>query len=169
MVLSCDRIIWLFYEPKDLNIMSGSHFIDPEWSPSALVTRRLRDASIAHASRLAERTTIESLLPPTHEFDVVDAVHPLANMALRRSLCPQPPLDDGVTGGGSSVSCDVHFSGMNVRLDPLERCAPHRIIVPSQGSFVRGEFPIAATGLLCPLTQHGISSVDCLARLHRHC
>eukprot|EP00584_Thalassiosira_punctigera_P026636 CAMPEP_0172578504 /NCGR_PEP_ID=MMETSP1067-20121228/138769_1 /TAXON_ID=265564 ORGANISM="Thalassiosira punctigera, Strain Tpunct2005C2" /NCGR_SAMPLE_ID=MMETSP1067 /ASSEMBLY_ACC=CAM_ASM_000444 /LENGTH=1253 /DNA_ID=CAMNT_0013371201 /DNA_START=412 /DNA_END=4173 /DNA_ORIENTATION=- len=51
-------------------------------------------------------------------------------MALSRSHCPQPPLDDAVTGGSSSVSCDVHFSGMNVRLDPLERCAPHRIVVP---------------------------------------
>jgi hypothetical protein len=127
-------------------------FIDPEWSPTALVTRRLRDAGAVHASRLAERTTVESLLPrrgdggrsvpscpdddddDDDDGDIAAAAehhhHPLASAALMRSSCPQPPLDDAVTGGGSSAPCDVHFSGMNVRLDPLERCAPHRIVVP---------------------------------------
>mmetsp|Transcript_20449 Transcript_20449/g.44383 ORF Transcript_20449/g.44383 Transcript_20449/m.44383 type:complete len:1312 (+) Transcript_20449:63-3998(+) len=109
--------------------------IDPEWSPTVLVTRRLRDASVVHASRLAEQTTIESSLRVGGPEDTVggddgNRIHPLAKIALSRSSCPQPPLDDGITGGGSSVSCDVHFSGMNVRLDPLERCAPHRIVVP---------------------------------------
>lgn len=134
----------------------GTLFIDPEWSPSALVTRRLRDVRIVHASRLAERTTIESLLLQSRgaddekeekdDDDVVGdsgrttAIYPLARMALPRSSCPQPPNDDGITGGGSSVSCDVHFSAMNIRLDPLERCAPHRIVVPSEGSVgFRGE------------------------------
>ena len=133
--------------------MSG--FIDPEWSPSALVTRRLRDVSIVHASRLAERTTIESLLQSRGNDDeevkddnddivgdssATSAIYPIARMALPRSSCPQPPNDDGITGGGSSVSCDVHFSAMNIRLDPLERCAPHRIVVPSEGSVgFRGE------------------------------
>lgn len=135
----------------------GTLFIDPEWSPSALVTRRLRDIRIVHASRLAERTTIESLLLQLHgenddeevdddDDDVVGdnggttAVYSLARMAHPRSSCPQPPNDDGITGGGSSVSCDVHFSAMNIRLDPLERCAPHRIVVPSEGSVgFRGE------------------------------
>lgn len=129
---------------------SGTRFIDPEWSPSALVTRRLRDVSIAHASRLAERTTIESLLLQSRgnddekeekddDDDVVGdggrktAINPIARMALPRSSCPQPPNDDGITGGGSSVSCDVHFSAMNIRLDALERCAPHRIVVPDEG------------------------------------
>ena len=142
------------------NTMAGAQkamFIDPEWSPTALVTRRLRDAGAIHASRLAERTTVESLLPrrgdggrsvvPSYSVDDDDDEeeedndddiaaaaehhhHPLASAALMRSSCPQPPLDDAVTGGGSSAPCDVHFSGMNVRLDPLERCAPHRIVVP---------------------------------------
>mmetsp|Transcript_21613 Transcript_21613/g.52202 ORF Transcript_21613/g.52202 Transcript_21613/m.52202 type:complete len:1326 (+) Transcript_21613:117-4094(+) len=124
--------------------------IDPEWNPSVLLTRRLRDASVSHASRLAERTTIESSLLSSSgyadNFTATDkggeGVHPLAKIAISRSSCPQPPLDDGITGGGSSVSCDVHFSGMNVRLDPLERCAPHRIVVPQSeenADKVRGE------------------------------
>jgi len=120
--------------------------IDPELSPNVLVTRRLHDSSAVHASRLAQRTTIESSLcagvtdtgggdggggdANTPKVVANDGIHPLAKIALSRSSCPQPPLDDGVTGGSSSVSCDVHFSGMNVRLDPLERCAPHRIVVP---------------------------------------
>lgn len=119
------------------------HLIDPEWSPTVLVTRRLRDASSnKHVSRLAERTTVESSLHSSNNDDKNKdddgRVHPLAKIALARSHCPQPPLDDGITGGGSSVSCDVHFSGMNVRLDPLERCAPNRIVVP-QSDGVRGE------------------------------
>mmetsp|Transcript_18981 Transcript_18981/g.35373 ORF Transcript_18981/g.35373 Transcript_18981/m.35373 type:complete len:385 (+) Transcript_18981:421-1575(+) len=121
--------------------------IDPELSPNVLVTRRLHDSSAVHASRLAQRTTIESSLcagpkdtgggggggggdANAPEVIANDGIHSLAKIALSRSSCPQPPLDDGVTGGSSSVSCDVHFSGMNVRLDPLERCAPHRIVVP---------------------------------------
>lgn len=125
--------------------------IDPEWSPTLLVTRRLHDASVTHASRLAERTTVESSLRagPKDKSGADgnakagnDGIHPLAKLALSRSSCPQPPLDDGITGGGSSVSCDVHFSGMNVRLDPLERCAPHRIVVPQSeedADRIRGE------------------------------
>ena len=103
--------------------------------PTVLVTRCLRDtSSITHASRLAERTTIESSLYPTTNSSNDDnndgTHHPLAKMVLARSTCPQPPLDDGITGGGSSVSCDMHFSGINTRLDPLERCAPHHIVDP---------------------------------------
>lgn len=123
------------------------HFIDPEWSPTILVTRRLRDSSSnKHVSRLAERTTVESSLHGSNNVATGKnqddgGVHPLAKIALARSYCPQPPLDDGITGGGSSVSCDVHFSGMNVRLDPLERCAPNRIVVPQsdENRGVRGE------------------------------
>ena len=100
------------------NTMAGAQkaiFIDPEWSPTALVTRRLRDAGAFHASRLAERTTIESLLPrrgdggrsvPSYsdvggedddeddedDDDIAAAAehrhHPLASAALMRSSCP---------------------------------------------------------------------------------
>ena len=114
--------------------------MDPEWNPSVLVARRLRDAAATHASCLAERTTVESSLcagPGDGGDDAPSAAaadgggaRPLSELALERSSCPQPPLDDGITGGGSSVPFDVHFSGMNVRLDPLKRCAPHRIVVP---------------------------------------
>lgn len=125
------------------------HSIDPEWSPTVLVSRRVNDYVI-HASRLGERTTIESSLRAGPTDTVADdnaqadndGIHPLAKLALSRSSCPQPPLDDGVTGGGSSVSCDVHFSGVNVRLDPLERCAPHRTVVPQSdddAGRIRGE------------------------------
>lgn len=149
-------LVWAWSHRQSMS-GSGTLFIDPEWSPSALVTRRLRDVSIVHASRLAERTTIESLLLQSRgnddekeekddDDDVVGdggrttAIYPIARMALPRSSCPQPPNDDGITGGGSSVSCDVHFSAMNIRLDPLERCAPHRIVVPDEGSVgFRGE------------------------------
>jgi len=97
-----------------------------------LVSRRLRDACVTNASRLSEQSTIESSSnnDPASIIPNNTVVHPLAQIALARSLCPQPPLDDGITGGGSSVSCDVHYSGMNVRLDPLERAAPHKIVVP---------------------------------------
>lgn len=95
-----------------------------------LVSRRLRDAYVTNASRLSERSTIEASSNENQDPVHHDVVHPLAQIALARSSCPQPPLDDGITGGGSSVSCDVHYSGMNVRLDPLERAAPHKIVVP---------------------------------------
>ena len=115
-----------------------NQLMDPEWSPTVLMTRRLRDAPITHASRLAECSTIESTLrsgssnaSSSNVDENEGVVHPLAKIAYSRSSCPQPPLDDAVTGGGSSVSSDMHFAGMSVRLDPLERCAPHRIVVPS--------------------------------------
>jgi hypothetical protein len=96
-----------------------------------LVKRRLRDACVTNSSLLSERTTIES---SSSDVDIVPnnnvVVHPLAQIALKRSSCPQPPLDDGITGGGSSVSCDVHYAGMDLKLGPLERAAPHRIVVP---------------------------------------
>ena len=95
-----------------------------------LVSRRLRDACVTLSSCLSEQTTIESSSTTPTADENNDVVHPLARIALARSSCPQPPLDDGITGGGSSVSCDVHYAGMNVRLDPLERVAPHRIVVP---------------------------------------
>lgn len=97
-----------------------------------LVSRRLRDACVTNASRLSERSTIEASSKNNDQASVAknNAVHPLAQIALARSSCPQPPLDDGITGGGSSVSCDVHYSGMNVRLDPLERAAAEKIVVP---------------------------------------
>ena len=146
----------------------GSLSMDPEWNPTVLVNKRLHDASSgAHTSRLAERTTIEASLrgggggsKDTHHVgentgvgattnifgeSVGDGVHPLAKIALSRASVPQPPLDDGITGGGSSVSCDVHFAGMDVQLDPLERCAPDRIVVPQNednagaGDGYRGE------------------------------
>mmetsp|Transcript_26731 Transcript_26731/g.55214 ORF Transcript_26731/g.55214 Transcript_26731/m.55214 type:complete len:1342 (+) Transcript_26731:142-4167(+) len=113
--------------------LSGSVH-DPSWNPHNLVSRRLREACNIHASRLSERTTISSSVssanapPPTEIYNQV--IHPLARASLPRSSCPQPPLDDAITGGGSSVACNVHFSGMNVKLDPLERAAPHRIVVP---------------------------------------
>jgi|SaaInl74LU_5_DNA_1037368.scaffolds.fasta_scaffold09460_3 hypothetical protein len=106
--------------------------VDPAWNPHVLVSRRLRDACVTNASRLSEQSTIESSSnnDPASIIPNNTVVHPLAQIALARSLCPQPPLDDGITGGGSSVSCDVHYSGMNVRLDPLERAGPHKIVVP---------------------------------------
>eukprot|EP00581_Thalassiosira_minuscula_P000244 CAMPEP_0183737440 /NCGR_PEP_ID=MMETSP0737-20130205/51967_1 /TAXON_ID=385413 /ORGANISM="Thalassiosira miniscula, Strain CCMP1093" /LENGTH=230 /DNA_ID=CAMNT_0025971717 /DNA_START=17 /DNA_END=706 /DNA_ORIENTATION=- len=128
------------------------HPMDPESNPTVVVTQRLNDSSVVHASRLAQRTTIESTLcagpKDTVGSDGGDSktssngIHPLAKIAISRSSCPQPPLDDGITGGSSSASCDLHFAGMNVRLDPLERCAPHRIVVPQSeedAHRIRGE------------------------------
>ena len=114
------------------NAQRPNHAVDPAWSPHALVSRRLRDACVIHVSRLSEICTIESSYSTTAENN--DAVHPLAQLALARTSCPQPPLDDGITGGGSSVSCDVHHAGMNVRLDPLERAAPHKIVLPFENN-----------------------------------
>lgn len=143
-------ILTIMASPRHI-FVGGHHPNDPSYSSSALVSRRLNSASTLHASKLAEKTTIELSLigssPVGLDREFQDVVHPLAQMALPRSSCPQPPLDDGITGGGSSISCDVHFSGMNVQLAVLERAAPHRIVVPSEddavghsGSFsVRGE------------------------------
>ena len=109
-------------------------------NPRKLISNRLRDvSSTRHASRLAECTTIESSLcsttnisSNTNEED--DGIHPLAKLANKRSYNPQPSLDDGITGGGSSISCSNHFSGMNTTLSILERVAPHSIVVPENSA-----------------------------------
>ena len=124
--------------------MASARPVDPAWSPHVLVSRRLQDACVTNASRLSERTTIESSNNDAATVPNNNSVHPLAQIALARSSCPQPPLDDGITGGGSSVSCDVHYAGMDVRLDPLERAAPHKIVVPG---FEDNDYINGATGL----------------------
>lgn len=139
-----------------------------------LVTRRLRDACLTNSSRLSERTTIESsleaaIVPNNNNNNVV---HPLAQIALARSSCPQPPLDDGITGGGSSVSCDVHYAGMNVNLSPLERAAPHRIVVPgvdndytNNYTGLRGEFDGTMDENLAEVRSSTWNAITALATL----
>ena len=146
------------------------------------MARRLRDAASVHASQLAGRTTLESSLRPADDVavaidgapavsvggDANDGVHPLAKLALPRSSCPQPPLDDGITGGGSSVSVDVHLTAMDVRLDPLERCAPDRIVVPQhedEGGLVRGEADGAHGGILGEQRSATWNAITALATL----
>ena len=110
----------------------GSHAPDSCWSPSSAVSRRLQNSCEVHASRSAERSTIYSNLSDkdSKRYDGIDgATNSLAKLALARSLCPQPPLDDGIYGGGSSVSCGFHLAS-DVCLESLERSAPHRIVVP---------------------------------------
>jgi len=103
--------------------------------PTKLISNRLREVSTTqHASRLAECTTIESSLCSTTCNEEDDGIHPLAKLANKRSYNPQPPLDDGITGGGSSISCSNHFSGMNTTLSILERVAPHSIVVPENSA-----------------------------------
>lgn len=111
-------------------------------NPTKLISNRLREvSSTQHASRLAECTTIESSLysttytaTSTNSEEEDDGIHPLAKLANKRSYNPQPPLDDGITGGGSSISCSNHFSGMNTTLCILERVAPHSIVVPENSA-----------------------------------
>mmetsp|Transcript_22201 Transcript_22201/g.36299 ORF Transcript_22201/g.36299 Transcript_22201/m.36299 type:complete len:1318 (-) Transcript_22201:84-4037(-) len=149
--------------------------VDPAWSPHVLVSRRLRDACVTNASRLSERSTIEASSSHIDPDPVPNVVHPLAQIALARSSCSQPPLDDGITGGGSSVSCDVHYSGMDLRLDPLERAAPHKIVVPFEENdytnglghttSLRGELDGRADANLAEVRSSTWNAINALASL----
>ena len=98
-----------------------------------IVSRRLRDANNLHASRLAERCTINSSSQPLAQGPdtvmVHSVVHPLALSSLGRTSCPHEPSADGITGGSSSSFQDNIVS--DVQLSPLERAAPHRIVAPA--------------------------------------
>ncbi|EJK68491.1 hypothetical protein THAOC_10317 [Thalassiosira oceanica] len=110
----------------------GSHAPDSCWSPSSAVSRRLQNSCDVHASRSAERSTICSNLSEEDSkryVGIEGATTSLAKLALARSMCPLPPLSDGIYGGGSSVPCGLHLAS-DVCLESLERSAPHRIVVP---------------------------------------
>lgn len=104
---------------------SSHHLIDPAYSPHIIISRRLREANKLHVSRLAERCTVQSASRPLTE-EPSPVVHPLAQLAVNRTSCA---LDDGLTGG-SSTPASIHLV-TDVKLTPLERAAPHRIVVPT--------------------------------------
>lgn len=124
------------------NTHSRHPLSDPAYSPHGIITRRLIDANKLHSSRLAERCTVPSSSRDpnntTHDSVVSSQViHPLALLASNRTCCPQ--TDDGIVGGSSSNAA-IHLV-TDVKLTPLERAAPHRIVVPADqnNGVYRGE------------------------------
>lgn len=100
-------------------------------SASSAVLARLRTVSAHHAAVLASRCTVAAAASDGTRVrrrrgrgEGPQVLHPLATVARRRSLCPQPPMGDGGGPGGASAASLV----VEIDLTPPERVPPHLIV-----------------------------------------